>query len=93
MSRVGLDAGAAADLAEQIVDVAADVDDAGAQLTGQSCLGEPAATGAALTTLLAEFGSGLERLRNDVVALGRLVQVTAADFEDVDAAAAAGLGG
>lgn len=93
MGHVGIDAAAAMALGAQVVEVAADIDQAGAELTAQSCLGEPSATAAALRTFVTEFGSGIARLHDDVVALGRLVQATAADFEDVDAATAAGLGG
>ena len=92
MSVVGIDSAAAMELGEQVVAVAADVDDAKSRLAMQSCLAEPPATAAAVRTLITEFSSGIERLSDDVVALGRLVQATAADFEDVDAAAA-GMGG
>lgn len=96
MSHVGIDVAAAMDLGEQIVDIAEHVAEAGMALTADSCglgfLSEPPATGAALTTFAIEYGSGIQRLHDDVVALGRLVQATAMDFEDVDAAAA-GMGG
>jgi hypothetical protein len=82
------DTGGIMTLGGDIVGMAARVDGAARDVGGTPCLAGPPETAAALARFARAYGRSTDRLRDDVVALGRLTQAAAAEYDAVETAAA-----
>jgi hypothetical protein len=86
-STYSADTGAIVGLGGDIVTMAGDVDKAAAAVSGTPCLAGPPDTSTALADFAKAYGQTTDRLRDDVIALGRLTQAAGAEYDAVETAA------
>jgi hypothetical protein len=87
MTTYSTDTGRVMALGTSIVTMAGGVDGAASDVAGTPCLAGPPETAAALAAFAQAYGQTTSRLHDDVVALGRLTQAAAAEYDAVEAAA------
>ena len=75
------------DLGGQIAAKVTGLDDVVADVAGAPDVGDPPQTAGALVDFLTAYKQTVKRLRDDVVALGRLTQAAGAEYDAVEAAA------
>lgn len=75
-------------LGTDIVGMAGGVDGATAAVGAPHGVEDPPATASALAELMTAYRRSTQRLRDDVVALGRLTQAAGAEYDAVESAAA-----